>query len=126
MELNREVIDRLEKTYLLKGKKKQADVYIVKINGKQIVIKDYKNKTPLIKRYGKRMAKREYKNYLLVNKLFDFFPETYGMPDEHSLAIEFINGKTFGEVEKKEEYCFAVEELKKCVKKTPFRKHIPP
>ncbi len=117
MELNREIIDNLNKKYFLKGKKKQADVYLIEVEDKKIVVKDYKNKSFFIRLYGKRMAKREYKNYLLVNDLFDFFPNTYGMPDKYSLAIEFIDGKTFGDVEKKEEYCFAVSELKKCIKK---------
>lgn len=117
MGLNREIIDSLDKKYFLKGKKKQADVYLIEVENKKIVVKDYKNKSLFIKLYGKRMAKREYENYLLANRLFDFFPKTYGMPDKYSLAIEFIDGKTFGDVEKKEEYCFAVNELKKCIKK---------
>ncbi len=116
MILNRDIINKTEKKYFLKGKKKQADVYLIEIENKKIVIKDYKNKGFLIKLYGKRMAKREYRNYLMVNNLFDFFPKTYGMPDKYSVAIEYIEGKTFGDVERKEEFCFAVEKLKKCVK----------
>ena len=121
MELNRELIENLDKKYFLKGKKKQADVYLVEFENKKIVVKDYINKTPLIKFYGKRMAKREYRNYRIVNKLFDFFPKIYGMPDKYSLAIEFIDGKTFGEVEGDEKYCFAVNELKKCIKQLHSR-----
>ncbi len=117
MEISREKIESLDKKYFLKGKKKQADVYLIEVENKKIVVKDYKNKGFFIRLYGKKMAKREYKNYLMVNRLFDFFPQAYGMPDKYSLAIEFIEGKTFGDVEKKEEYCFAVEELKKCIKR---------
>ena len=116
MKLTRETIDKAEKKYFLKGKKKQADVYLIEFEGKRIVVKDYKNKNFWVKRYGKRVAKREYENYLKANELFDFFPKTFGMPDKLSLAIEFIDGITFGEAIGNEKYCFAINEFKKCVK----------
>ncbi len=117
MNVTRKTIELSPKKYLLKGKKRQADVYIIVVNGKRIVIKDYLYKKGLTKLYGKILAKREFSHYIKVNNLFDFFPQLYGMPDKYSIAIEYIDGKTFGDVEGKEEYCFAVEKLKECISK---------
>ena len=114
MKITREIIEKSPKKYFLKGKKKQADVFLIEVEGKKIIIKDYYPKKGLVKKYGKYIIKREYLSYKKLQK-FQFVPRVYCMPDKYSLAIEFIEGKTFGEVEKKEEYCFAVKELQKCL-----------
>ncbi len=114
MKITREIIEKSPKQYFLKGKKKQADVFLIEFENKRVVIKDYLPKKESVKKYGKYIIKREYDSYRKLQK-FDFVPRLYCMPDEYSLAIEFIDGKTFGELEKREEYCFAVKELEKCL-----------
>ncbi len=119
MNLSREILCRSDKVYLLKGKKNQADVYIIEQNGEKIVIKDYINKKGWVKIYGKILSRLEYNNYKKVNRILrgECFPKVFCMPDDYSLAMEYIDGKTIDMVENMEEYCFAVKELDICIKR---------
>ncbi len=115
--ISREDLEKADKTYLLKGKKNQSDVYIVEKDGKKIVIKDYKHKKFPVRILGTIYSRMEFKNYKKINKEFECFPKTYCMPDRYSIEIEYIDGSTINIAKENEKYCFVIDELKQCLKK---------
>ncbi len=114
MKLTREIFENCEKDYLLKGKKKQSDVFVIEYDSKKIVIKDYKHKKGLVKIYGRWFNWRESCNYeFLKAHNIDFVPYFYGKIDAYSLAMEYVDAKSIAEFENKEEYYFIPEKIDK-------------
>ncbi len=115
--ISRELLNSKEKTYLLEGIKDRADIYVIKLNGDSLVVKDYYFKKGWVRQYGRFLIKKEYRLYKKLNQMFDCFPKVYCMPDGYSLVMEYIDGKTMEMVEENEGYCYAVSMIEKCIEK---------
>jgi len=117
MNLTREIIENCHKDYLLKGKPKQSDVFIIEFESTKIVVKDYKHKKGFVKLYGKWFNWMESSNYAFLerNNIL-FVPKFYGKVDEYAFAMEFVDAKPIGEFENREEYEFVPELMEKYLK----------
>ena len=114
MKITRDFLDTAEKRFLLHGKKKQADVYVVQVDGKPVVVKDYLKKGKLTRWYGAYTLWRERRNYEFLQQ-FDFVPRLLGRIDRFAFAIEFVDGPTVAELQEHPEFCFLPGELEKAV-----------
>jgi hypothetical protein len=114
MKITRDLLERSEKRFLLHGKKKQADVYVVQVDDKPIVVKDYSKKTIFARWYGSYALWRERRNYEFLQQ-FDFVPRLICKIDQYAFAIEYVNGPTVAELKGQPDYCFLPGKLESVV-----------
>ncbi len=114
MKLTRDFLDRADKRFLLHGKKKQADVYVVEIDDNPVVVKDYSKKGKLTRWYGAYTLWRERRNYEFLQQ-FDFVPRLFGAIDCFAFAMEYVDGPTVAELEGQSEFCFLPRRLDEVV-----------
>ncbi len=114
MKITRDLLEGSEKRFLLHGKKKQADVYVVQVDDKPIVVKDYSKKGWFSRWYGSYTLWREFRNYQFLQQ-FDFVPRLIGKIDRFAFAIEYIDGPTVAELKGQPDYCFLPGKLENVV-----------
>jgi len=66
MRISRDFLEQAEKRFLLHGKKRQANVYVVEVNGIPVVVKDYVDKGFFSRWYGGYTLWRELRNYIYL------------------------------------------------------------
>lgn len=114
MKISRSFLDKAEKRFLLHGKKRQAEVYVVEMDGTPVVVKDYANKGFFSRWYGGYNLWRERRNYEFLQQ-FDFVPRLIGRIDRWAFAIEYVDGPTVAELEGQSQFCFLPGKLKTAV-----------
>lgn len=113
------IIDRarlasISKRYLLQGKPKQADVYVIEADGEPVVVKDYAGKRWRHRMLGRYILWREHRNYRFLQQ-FDFIPRLIHRIDALAFCIQYVDGPTVAELEGQPEYAWVPEELDRIV-----------
>lgn len=114
MRISRDFLEQTEKRFLLHGKKRQANVYVVEVNGVPVVVKDYADKGFFSRWYGGYTLWRELRNYIYLQQ-FDFVPRLIERIDRWAFAIEYVDGPTVAEMEGQSAFCFLPEKLENAV-----------
>ncbi|RLE20347.1 MAG: hypothetical protein DRJ08_07100 [Acidobacteria bacterium] len=114
MNITRDDLKRAKKRFLLHGKKRQADVYVIEQEGRPIVVKDYSKKGKLTRWYGAYTLWRERRNYEFLQQ-FDFVPRLIGRIDRFAFAMEYVDGPTVAELREQPEFCFLPGKLEEVV-----------
>ncbi|NOY22190.1 MAG: hypothetical protein GXO70_01600 [Acidobacteria bacterium] len=114
MKITRNFLDGAKKRFLLHGKKRQADVYVVNLEARPVVVKDYSKKGTLTRWYGAYTLWRERRNYEFLQQ-FDFVPRLLGRIDRFAFAMEYVDGPTVAELECQPEFCFLPGKLENVV-----------
>jgi hypothetical protein len=89
--LSRELIEQAKVEMLHQGPAYKADVYIVEIDGKQIVVKDYASKPWWFRLIGRIELNHECNAYEWLGPM-PGVPVFYGRIDANAMAIEKIEG----------------------------------
>lgn len=110
MRISRDFLNSADKRFLLHGKKKQADVYVVHVNDTPQVVKDYREKGLFVRLYGCYTLWREWRNYQFLQQ-FDFVPRLLDRIDPYAFTIEYIDGPTVAEMEGDPDFCFIPDKL---------------
>ncbi len=114
MSIDRQFLATTSRRYLLQGKPKQADVYVVQWNGDPVVVKDYGGKKWPQRLLGRYILWREYRNYRFLQQ-FDFVPRLIQRIDDLAFCIEYVDGPTVADLEGRPEYAWVPEELDRVV-----------
>jgi len=84
-------LDAAEKAYLAHGAPFKADVFVVEIEGRPMVAKDFAPRAWWRRLIGRLEVRRECRAYSYLGPM-PFFPEFFGCIDRHALAVEKIDG----------------------------------
>ena len=98
MSLTRDALEQGRVRYLLHGKKKQADVYLSRIDDQLVVVKDYQDKRFSVRQVGRFVLWREYRNYKWLQS-FDFVPRMIERIDSLAFVISFVDGPTVADMQ---------------------------
>ncbi|MEW5806602.1 MAG: hypothetical protein AB1756_04560 [Acidobacteriota bacterium] len=95
-QLTRMRIEQSIVSTMLKGRWSKADLFLIELGGRKIVLKDFAGKVFFIRMIGRLQIGREEKAYRAVQGV-DGIPRFYGRPDRWSLAIEYVDGVRLSE-----------------------------
>ncbi len=90
--ITRAALDQLEKRDLITASSHKADLYIIEVEGKSVVVKDFSTKPLLTRLIGRIQIRHECRAYLQVGRT-PGVPKFFGRIDRYALAIEFIDGE---------------------------------